>query len=121
LQLGGEDVRARAAPSATAGPALRRDELSRCHALTRIRIPSDARQPSLNLAQAVCIDADALARGTERESFGAPRPGTEADLRRLEAVLEDALRAARFVRPGRSAAAPLVAAWRRSGLTRTEI
>ena len=47
--------------------------------------------------------------------------GTEADLRRLEAVLEDVLRTTRFVRPGRARVAPLVAPWRRSGLTRTEI
>jgi TrmH family RNA methyltransferase len=98
---------------------LGRDELSRCHALTRI--PSDARQPSLNLAQAVCIYAYALARGPERASLRAPRPGTESDLRGLEVVLEDLLRAVRFVRPGRAGVAPLVAPWRRSGLTRVEI
>ena len=98
---------------------LGRDELSRCHALTRI--PSDARQPSLNLAQAVCIYAYALARGPERTSLRAPRPGTESDLRGLEVVLEDLLRAVRFVRPGRAGVGPLVAPWRRSGLTRVEI
>ena len=98
---------------------LSRDELAGCHALTRI--PSDARQPSLNLAQAICVYAYALSRGPERRVRGAPRPGTDADLRRLERVLEDVLRAARFIRPGQAGMAPLVDPWRRSGLTRAEI
>ena len=98
---------------------LRRDELARCHALTRI--PSDARQPSLNLAQAVCVYAYALSRGPERRARGAPRPGTDVDLRRLEGMLEEVLRTVRFVRPGRAGVASLVDPWRRSGLTRAEI
>ena len=98
---------------------LGRDELSRCHALTRI--PSDARQPSLNLAQAVCVYAYALARGPGQRARRGPRPGTDAELRRLATVLEDLLRTARFVRPGRAGVGPLVAPWRRSGLTRAEI
>ena len=98
---------------------LRRDELARCHALTRI--PSDTGQPSLNLAQAVRVYAYAISRGPERRVRGAPRPGTDADLRRLEGVLEDVLRTARFVRRGRAGVAPLVDPWRRSGLTRAEI
>jgi tRNA/rRNA methyltransferase len=98
---------------------LLRDELARCHALTRI--PSDARQPSLNLAQAVCLYAYALPRGPERRLRGAPRPGTDADLRRLEGVLDDVLRIAGFVRSGRSGVAPRVPPWKRLGLTRTEI
>jgi TrmH family RNA methyltransferase len=98
---------------------LRRDELARCHALTRI--PSDARQPSLNLAQAICVYAYALSRGTERRVRDGQCPGTDADLRRLERVLEQVLRTARFVRPGRPGVAPLVDPWKRSGLTRAEI
>ena len=98
---------------------LLRGELARCHALTRI--PSDARQPSLNLAQAVCLYAYALSREQERPVRGTPRPGTDADLRRLSAVLEEVLRTVRFVRPGRAGVAPLVDPWRRSGLTRAEI
>ena len=39
---------------------LSRADLARCHAVTRI--PSDARQPSLNLAQAICVYAYALFR-----------------------------------------------------------
>ena len=98
---------------------LRRDELARCHALTRI--PSDARQPSLNLAQAVCIYAYALFRPPEPRVPDGRRPATDADLRRLEDVLADVLREARFVRPGRPGVARLVDPWKRSGLTRTEI
>jgi tRNA/rRNA methyltransferase len=98
---------------------LRREELAHCHALSRI--PSDARQPSLNLAQAVCVYGYALFRGQQRRSRGAPRPGTDADLRRLEGLLGDVLRTARFVRPGRPGVAPLVDPWKRSGLTRAEI
>ena len=98
---------------------LGREDLARCHALTRI--PSDARQPSLNLAQAICVYAYALARGPRRRVRDASRPGTDADLRRLEALLEQLLRGVRFVRPGRPGVAPLVVPWRRSGLTRTEI
>jgi len=98
---------------------LGREELSRCHALTRI--PSNARQPSLNLAQAICVYAYGLAVGAERAPRRASRPGTDADLRRLATALEDLLRAVRFVRPGRAGVGPLVAPWRRSGLTRAEM
>src|SRR5262245_14008816 len=98
---------------------LLRDELARCHALTRI--PSDARQPSLNLAQAVCLYAYALSPGPERSPRGAPRPANDADLRRLEGLLDDVLRTAGFVRSGRAGVGPLVAPWKRTGLTRTEI
>ncbi len=98
---------------------LSREELARCHALTRI--PTDARQPSLNLAQAVCIYAYALSHGPARHAIRAPSPGTDADLRRLEAVLDGVLRTVRFVRPGRAGVGPLVAPWRRSGMTRAEV
>jgi TrmH family RNA methyltransferase len=98
---------------------LSRAELARCHALTRI--PTDARQPSLNLAQAICIYAYALSRGPARHTTHAPSPGTDADLRRLEAVLDDVLRTVHFVRPGRAGVGPLVAPWRRSRMTRAEV
>jgi len=68
---------------------LGRDALARCHALTCI--PSDARQPSLNLAQAICVYAYVLSRWPRRTVARAMRPGTDADLRRLEGVLEDVL------------------------------
>src|SRR5262249_60610884 len=66
---------------------LSRDELARCHALTRI--PADAGQPSLNLAQAICVYAYALARGPERPDREISRPGTDADLRRLAQLLDE--------------------------------
>jgi TrmH family RNA methyltransferase len=98
---------------------LGRDELARCHALTRI--PADTGQPSLNLAQAICVYAYALSRGPERRIHEISRPGTDADLRRLAQVLDDVLRASGFVRRGRAGVAPLLAPWQRSGLTRTEL
>jgi TrmH family RNA methyltransferase len=98
---------------------LSRADLARCHALSRI--PTDARQPSLNLAQAICVYAYVLSRAPERRSERLRPAGTDADLRRLETVLDDVLRSTGFVRPGRPGAAPLVDPWRRSGLTRAEI
>jgi len=98
---------------------LRRDELARCHALTRI--PADARQPSLNLAQAICVFAYALSRAPPRSIREISRPGTDADLQRLERTLDGVLRRVGFIRSGRAGVAPLVAPWKRSGLTRTEI
>ena len=98
---------------------LERKELQSCHAVTRI--PSNAGQPSLNLAQAVCVYAYALARAPGQPIRSTAPAGTEADLRRLEGVLDDLLRGVRFVRPGRPGVAPLLAPWRRSSLTRTEI
>ncbi|HEY1908436.1 MAG TPA: RNA methyltransferase [Myxococcaceae bacterium] len=98
---------------------LGRDALARCHALSRI--PADARQPSLNLAQAICVYAYALARAPSPRIREISRSGTDADLRRLEQVLDDVLRASGFVRRGRPGVAPLLAPWRRSGLTRTEL
>ncbi|HEY3588237.1 MAG TPA: TrmH family RNA methyltransferase, partial [Myxococcaceae bacterium] len=83
---------------------LRRDELARCHVLTRN--PSDARPPSLNLAQAVCAHASTLSRGTERRVRDGERAGTDADLCRLTGVLEEVLRTARFIRPGGPGVAP---------------
>jgi tRNA C32,U32 (ribose-2'-O)-methylase TrmJ len=91
---------------------LGREDLAHCHSLTRI--PADAGQPSLNLARAICVYAYALAREPGRAVRAAPRPG-------LERVLDELLRSVRFVRAGRPGVGPLVARWRRSGLTRTEI
>jgi tRNA C32,U32 (ribose-2'-O)-methylase TrmJ len=98
---------------------LGRNDLARCHALTRI--PADAGQPSLNVAQAICVYAYALARTPERRIREISQPGTDADLRRLEHVLDDVLRTSGFVRRGSAGVAPLLAPWRRSGLTRMEL
>ena len=54
-----------------------------------------------------CIYAHALSRPAERRLGNAPRPGTDADLRRLEGALEAVLRTAGFVRPGRAGVGPL--------------
>lgn len=97
---------------------LGREELARCHALTRI--PTDARQPSLNLAQALCLYAYSLSRAPPPSTGARPRPSNDAELRRLEIVLDDVLKTVRFVRPGRAGVGPLMAPWRRSGMTRTE-
>jgi len=98
---------------------LRRDELACCHALTRI--PPTHGSPRSTSPRPSAFYAYAISREPERWVRSAPRPGTDADLRRLEGVLEDVLRTARFVRPGRAGVAPLVDPWRRSGLTRAEI
>ena len=98
---------------------LGREELARCHALTRI--PTEARQPSLNLAQALCLYAYALSRGPPRSSAPRLRPSNDAELRRLEIVLDHVLKTVRFVRSGRAGVGPLMAPWRRSGMTRTEL
>lgn len=97
---------------------LGRTELAACHALSRI--PTDARQPSLNLSQAICLYAFCLSRQPGADVGRAPRPTSDAELRRLESVLDGLLRTVRFVRPGRAGVGPLMAPWRRSGMTRKE-
>ena len=79
---------------------LGRDELACCHALTRI--PPTHGSPRSTSPRPSAFYAYAISREPERWVRSAPRPGTDADLRRLEGVLEDVLRTARFVRPGRA-------------------
>jgi tRNA (cytidine32/uridine32-2'-O)-methyltransferase len=74
----------------------------------------------LNLAQALCLYAYSLSRAPPRSTGPRPRPSNDAELRRLEIVLDDVLKTVRFVRPGRAGVGPLMAPWRRSGMTRTE-
>jgi tRNA/rRNA methyltransferase len=109
---------------------LGRAELARCHDLSAI--PSDAGQPSLNLAQAVLVYAWEL-----RRALGAPAPraapasssavrvavegATGADLGRVEEALRAALRAGGFLAgPERHAVADLLATLRRARLSRRE-
>lgn len=72
------------------------EELDRCHDLSAA--PTSAAQPSLNLAQAVLLYAYEA-----RRAAGVAAPGregalaTDADLTRLEEVLRDLLRQARFL------------------------
>jgi tRNA/rRNA methyltransferase len=96
---------------------LTREDLSLCHML--VEIPTDARQPSMNLGQAVAVCLYELARGSGAEAQGdsagvtyglKPVPFTEAgassetggptassgELERLVEVVEEAMRAADY-------------------------
>jgi TrmH family RNA methyltransferase len=76
------------------------EALDRCHRV--VTIPTDPAYPSLNLAHAVVLMLYevALARGDEGRPFKAPRregpPATVADLERVFADVEAALRAIEF-------------------------
>jgi tRNA/rRNA methyltransferase len=97
------------------------DALDRCHDLSVI--PTDAAQPSLNLAQAVIVYAYALGRAPAVAGPPAPRaaPATDAELERVEEALRLALRGGGFLAgPERHAVRDLAATLRRSRLTRRE-
>jgi tRNA/rRNA methyltransferase len=94
-----------------------------CHDLSTI--PSDAAQPSLNLAQAVLVYCYALrqAAADRPESRPAPRAAaaTEAELQQVESALRDLLRAGGFLAgPERHAVQDLADTLRRSRLSRRE-
>jgi tRNA/rRNA methyltransferase len=99
-------------------------EVDRCHDLSAI--PTEAGQPSMNLAQAVVIYAWELRRAA-LEAPAAARPArppegaTDAELSRVEEALRAALRASGFLAgPERHAVRDLAAALRRARLTRRE-
>jgi tRNA/rRNA methyltransferase len=98
------------------------DAIDRCHDLSVI--PTDAAQPSLNLAQAVIVYAYALRRASlVAAGSRAPRavPATDAELERVEEALRSALRGGGFLAgPERHAVRDLAATLRRSRLTRRE-
>ena len=71
-------------------------ELSLCHEVCRI--PSDAAQPSLNLAQACAVMGYAVAVGAVPET-AATAVTTVADLKTLRARLSVALEASDFLNP----------------------
>jgi TrmH family RNA methyltransferase len=85
---------------------LSRDDLSYCHAL--VEIPTDPRQPSMNLGQAaaVCLYELALSRtnggGMRAASEPEPEPASigttvnSADLERLAALIEETMLAAHY-------------------------
>ena len=97
-------------------------ELRRCHALSAI--PTEAAQPSLNLAQAVLVYAYELRRAGPVASPPTPSVAggaTDAELRQVEAALRDALRGAGFLAgPERHAVRDLLAALMRARLSRRE-
>lgn len=85
---------------------LTNEELDRCHRI--VTIPTDPAYPSLNLAHAVVLMLYelALARGVEERPFKAPRrgaaPARTAELERLFADAEAALRAIDFFKTRRA-------------------
>lgn len=78
---------------------LTRDDLALCHVL--VEIPTDPRQPSMNLGQAVavclyelaCRPGDGIAPATA-EPDG--KPAVSAELERLAALIEETMTAARY-------------------------
>jgi tRNA/rRNA methyltransferase/tRNA (cytidine32/uridine32-2'-O)-methyltransferase len=85
---------------------LSNEALDRCHRV--VTIPTDPAYPSLNLAHAVVLTLYelALARGDEGRPFKTPRregpPATVADLERLFADVEAALRVIEFFKTRQS-------------------
>ena len=76
---------------------LSRDELSWCHAL--IEIPTDARQPSMNLGQATAVCLYELACGNAHahsEPDPAQHPVSSAVLDRLASLIEETMLAANY-------------------------
>lgn len=82
---------------------LTREDLAYCHAL--VEIPTDPRQPSMNLGQAVavclyelsrCADTPARAADIEPVGGGDRRPADGAALERLGDLIEETLRAADY-------------------------
>jgi tRNA/rRNA methyltransferase len=97
-------------------------ELDRCHDLSAI--PTEAAQPSMNLAQAVVIYGWELRRAALEEAprARAAAPGaTDAEVGAVEDALRAALRGAGFLRgPERHAVRDLVTTLRRGRLSRRE-
>jgi tRNA/rRNA methyltransferase len=76
---------------------LSREDLSYCHLL--VEIPTEVRQPSMNLGQAVAVCLYELASrrpGTAPESEGREPPATAEELERLAGVVDEAMEAARY-------------------------
>ncbi len=100
-------------------------EVLRCHDLSVI--PTDAEQPSLNLAQALLVYAYELRRtalegtGRARASTAAAAGASDAELTRVEEALRGALRDGGFLRgPERHGVRDLMDALRRARLSRRE-
>ena len=81
---------------------LTRDDLSHCHLL--VEIPTDARQPSMNLGQAVAVCLYELARSRPRDAESAQPgavspPADSGTLDRLADVIEEAMSASGYAPP----------------------
>jgi TrmH family RNA methyltransferase len=75
---------------------LTQDDVRQCHALSFI--PSTDEQPSLNLAQAVCVYAYELAMAGRSTAAAPPRAfADDATLRTVRGTLEQALRVSGFL------------------------
>jgi len=102
---------------------LANDDVLGCHDLSAI--PSEAAQPSLNLAQAVLVYCYALRDASLAAHPPPVRPraaaATDAELTRVEEALRDLLRAGGFLAgPERHAVRDLADTLRRGRLTRRE-
>jgi tRNA/rRNA methyltransferase len=126
-ELAGEVVRR--APARTAlvfgdeRSGLGNAEVLRCHDLSAI--PSEAAQPSLNLAQAVLVYCYSLRcaalAGSARASAPRAAAATDGELTELEAALRHALAAGGFLAgPERHAVRDLADTLRRARLSRRE-
>ena len=101
-------------------------DVDRCHDLSAI--PTDAAQPSMNLAQAVVVYAWELRRarldappGSGGAPPASPAGATDGELAAAEGALREALRGAGFLAgPERHAVRDLTAALRRARLSRRE-
>lgn len=76
---------------------LTREDLDLCHLM--VEIPTDTRQPSMNLGQAVAVCLYELAAregGEAVETRAEPARAQNETLERLEALVEETMRAARY-------------------------
>lgn len=85
---------------------LRSEHLSACRWL--VRIPSSARNPSFNLAQAVMLALFGIARQewSPSEPAQGPPPAREAEFQQLERIVEESLVRSGFYGPGTPAPLP---------------
>ena len=127
----GEELVARAAQGPVAvvfgdeRSGLTNAEVERCHDLSAV--PTEASQPSINLAQAVLLYAYEVRMASLAAAPPPPAPlaaaASDTELARVEQTLEATLKAGGFLvdeHPGRTALRDLFAPLRRSRLTRTE-
>jgi tRNA C32,U32 (ribose-2'-O)-methylase TrmJ len=98
-------------------------DVDRCHALSAV--PTDADQPSINLAQAAllyCYEVHLAALSATPQRPGPlPTPATDEEQAGVEAALARALRGGGFLREEeRHAIRDLIAPFRRAGLSKKE-